>query len=474
MLCRVRMFYSLMLGLTGFTLMLCSFFYASPAAMREGTLEVIQLNQTMPQAAAVLQAQSQTSAGSAEASSENIKKELSETAPDTNKPNQEPISVSDSAVPESPVEVKTAEVLPAEEVPPPVVLVTATNITSKATTDELEAKSEPVVMVAAASPESSAPSAATVAASKPAKESVIQKIPPQSAAASAPSGAASASSASSSSSSVVATRDLYEGGHDLPNAELCPEFGAGLRLLILITTAPAHAEARKAIRLTWGTYGHRKDMAVGFLVGGVNDEKVRSALYSESELYGDIIQSHFFDSYDNLTLKTVSALEWIDTYCYQVKFILKTDDDMFINVPRLLQFVDKHANDKRSIYGRLAKKWKPIRNKKSKYYVSKEQYKQVLFPDFTTGPAYLMTSDVVHELYVGALNLTYLKLEDVYTTGIVAQQLKIRRLHAPEFLNKRMNWHACHVIKGISFHMVKYHEQFDLWKKLQDGKTKCK
>jgi hypothetical protein len=129
---------------------------------------------------------------------------------------------------------------------------------------------------------------------------------------------------------------------------------------------------------------------------------------------------------------------------------------------------------RRTIYGRLAKKWKPIRNKKSKYYVSKEQYKLVLFPDFTTGPAYLLTNDVVHDLYAAALNHTYLKLEDVYTTGIVAQQLQIRRIHAPEFLNKRIAWHPCHVIKGISFHMVKFHEQFDLWKKLQDGKTKCK
>jgi hypothetical protein len=99
-------------------------------------------------------------------------------------------------------------------------------------------------------------------------------------------------------------------------------------------------------RFTWGTYGHQKDIAVGFLVGGVSDEKVRSALYSESELHGDIIQSHVFDSYDNLTLKTVSALEWIDTYCYQVKFILKTDDDMFINVPRLLLFAEKHSHEK--------------------------------------------------------------------------------------------------------------------------------
>jgi hypothetical protein len=98
----------------------------------------------------------------------------------------------------------------------------------------------------------------------------------------------------------------------------------------------------------------------------------------------------------------------------------------------------------------------------------------VLFPDFTTGPAYLLTNDVVHDLYTAALNLTYLKLEDVYTTGIVAQQLKIRRIHAPEFINKRITWQTCQVIKGISFHMVKFHEQFDLWKKLQDGKATCK
>ncbi|XP_059469519.1 beta-1,3-galactosyltransferase 5 [Neocloeon triangulifer] len=466
MLCRVRMFYSLMLGLTGFSLMLCSFFYASPASVN---FEVIGPNQTLPEVlpSSLQQIQSQPSAETEAISQSARKEEPSELVPDAKLNQLESISIPESAIPESPDEAKTAPIQqPQEEVAPPVVIVAATNITSKATTEELEAKSEPVAVAGAASPES-APSAATVAAIKPAKESVIQKIAPLAAVA-APSGL------SGVPSSVVATKDLYESGHDIPNAELCPEFGAGLKLLILITSAPTHADARKAIRLTWGTYGHRKDMAVGFLVGGVSDEKVRSALYSESELYGDIIQSHFFDSYDNLTLKTVSALEWIDTYCYQARFILKTDDDMFINVPRLLQFVDKHANDKRSIYGRLAKKWKPIRNKKSKYYVSKEQYKQVLFPDFTTGPAYLMTSDVVHDLYMGALNLTYLKLEDVYTTGIVAQQLKIKRLHASEFLNKRITWHACHVIKGISFHMVKFHEQFDLWKKLQDGKTKCK
>lgn len=82
-------------------------------------------------------------------------------------------------------------------------------------------------------------SAATVAANKLAsKESVIQKI----------GQTAVAVSSAISSSNVLTTKDVYESGHDIPNAELCPEFGAGLKLLILITSAPSHIDARNAIR----------------------------------------------------------------------------------------------------------------------------------------------------------------------------------------------------------------------------------
>lgn len=167
-------------------------------------------------------------------------------------------------------------------------------------------------------------------------------------------------------------------------------------------------------------------------------------------------------------------LEWVDEHCPKASFLLKTDDDMFINVPKLLQFTEKKHTDKRTIYGRLAKKWKPIRNKKSKYYVSLEQYKPAIFPQFTTGPAYLMTSDCVADLYNKALNLTYLKLEDVYTTGIVAQEVNVKRVLVNEFLNRRIAFNACNIKKSISLHMIKPPEQFDLWKKLLDTTVKCK
>lgn len=272
---------------------------------------------------------------------------------------------------------------------------------------------------------------------------------------------------------AILTHTIFDPDYILPNPNVCVSEGEKLQILVVITSAPSHLDARMAIRQTWGSFKQRNDVAIAFILGSTEDSKLNQSIMAEADLYGDIIVSHFFDTYNNLTLKTISILEWVDTYCNKIKYVLKTDDDMFINIPKLLSFVGKHANDKRTIFGRLARKWKPIRNNKSKYYVSPSQYKPSYFPDFTTGPAYLMTGDTIHDLYATALNKTYLKLEDVFITGIVAQEMKIKRTHANEFMNKRIAFNPCGIQKVISIHMVKLHEQFDLWKKLLDGRVKC-
>ncbi|KAG7198312.1 hypothetical protein KM043_005714 [Ampulex compressa] len=269
-------------------------------------------------------------------------------------------------------------------------------------------------------------------------------------------------------------RAIYEAGHTVAIPEKCPNFGKGMDLVIIIMSSPNHFEARMAIRQTWGHFGQRSDMSILFMLGATMDSRVETTVEKEQKIYKDMIRGRFLDSYSNLTLKTISTLEWVDSYCSEVKFLLKTDDDMFINIPLLQAFIIKHGHSKNVIFGRLAKKWKPIRNKKSKYFVSQAQFKQLIFPDFTTGPAYLMSSDVVRKLYDAALDQTYLKLEDVFMTGIVADKIGIKRTHANEFLNKKISYSACNVQRGISIHMVKYSEQFELWKKLLDGKTKCK
>ncbi|CAH0562037.1 unnamed protein product [Brassicogethes aeneus] len=271
----------------------------------------------------------------------------------------------------------------------------------------------------------------------------------------------------------VAAELIYQSGHVDVSEQVCPELGGNLKLLICVTSAPSHQSARLAIRETWGHYAMRKDIAITFMLGSTSNETINRQLEEEQTLFGDIIRGKFVDTYDNLTLKTISLLEWVDNYCPKAAYVLKTDDDMFINVARLLQFMSKHKPDQRAIYGRLAQKWKPIRNKKSKYYISPQQYKPSVFPDFTTGPAYLLPAQISKELYTAALNHTYFKLEDVFVTGIVANGLKIKRVHASEFLNKKVSFTTCNLQKAISFHMVKANEQYDLWKRLHDV-TKCK
>lgn len=271
--------------------------------------------------------------------------------------------------------------------------------------------------------------------------------------------------------SGIFTKVLYQKGFTQKQADICPEKGKGKKLMIIVTSAPDHEQARNDVRNTWGK-SLSKNISFGFLLGFTPNVTVNNKIKNEQKIHGDIIQGNSFDSYDNLTLKTISALEWIDTYCSEADFVLKTDDDVFINIDRLLAFLRDVDTKTDAIYGRLAKNWKPLRNKKSKYYTSVQQYKPELFPTFTTGPAYVFPARLSHKLFESALNKNYFKLEDVYTTGLVAESLGITRKNIVGFLNKRIYFTPCNLKKHISLHPLRKGEHMKLWKMFNE-KDNC-
>ncbi len=185
------------------------------------------------------------------------------------------------------------------------------------------------------------------------------------------------------------------------------------------------------------------------------------------------MQGHFIDAYFNLTLKTLSILEWSWRHCTYAKFILKTDDDVYINMPVLYSIMKKAMNQSRIIMGKVAKQWKPIRNASSKYFVSPNQFKSTWYPDFNTGPAYMLTNDSILPLFQKALSEPYLHLEDVFITGIVAGYLNINHINDLHFFNRRNKLDTCSVIKLASVHMVETHEMFDLWARLSNRSQRC-
>jgi hypothetical protein len=53
----------------------------------------------------------------------------------------------------------------------------------------------------------------------------------------------------------------------------------------------------------------------------------------------DVIQFSFLDTYRNNTHKTIMSYDWVVSNCSSSTFVLFVDDDFYVNIPNILQFV---------------------------------------------------------------------------------------------------------------------------------------
>lgn len=88
----------------------------------------------------------------------------------------------------------------------------------------------------------------------------------------------------------VPTHSLYQPGHYLTPKDVCPKQGEGMKLMILVTTAPGHAAQREAVRSTWGHVAFRRDVGMAFMVGTSKNQSENLLVKQENLIYGDIIQ----------------------------------------------------------------------------------------------------------------------------------------------------------------------------------------
>ena len=67
-------------------------------------------------------------------------------------------------------------------------------------------------------------------------------------------------------------------------------------------------------------------------------------LEEESSKYGDIIQGDFLDTYHNLSYKAVMGNLWVAEFCSQAEFVVKTDDDMYVDLYEVHTLTRRHLN----------------------------------------------------------------------------------------------------------------------------------
>lgn len=228
-------------------------------------------------------------------------------------------------------------------------------------------------------------------------------------------------------------KETYNASFENSKRDVCSS--KSIKLILVVITAPESQDNRMCIRKTWGFYKNRPELEIVFLIGNSVNSTMNTEVQKENQLFNDIVKINLLEDYYNLTYKTVAMLEFVISHCQGAKFLMKLDDDIFVNIPKILMFLESHRNDKRKIYGNLLEGKDPIRDQTNKYFASEIEYSGNIYPNYVNGPSYLMTTDILHELYNTSLNTPYLKYEDVFLTGLVAQQLNIDIVNVYEFNN---------------------------------------
>lgn len=115
-------------------------------------------------------------------------------------------------------------------------------------------------------------------------------------------------------------------------------------------------------------------------------------------------------------------LKWVEGNCPQVAYLVKIDDDVFLNVPLLLNFLHNDTLEGQDlitghVYSSVSRDEDPY----SKWYTPKILWSKPVLPDFVAGFCYVLGSRVRANLYYNALKAHLFHLEDVFLTGIVRE-----------------------------------------------------
>ncbi|XP_006816641.1 beta-1,3-galactosyltransferase 1-like [Saccoglossus kowalevskii] len=241
-------------------------------------------------------------------------------------------------------------------------------------------------------------------------------------------------------------------------------------LLVLINSIHRNFEQRQAIRDTWGnpTMVNGQRIITMFLLAKVHDDKLQALVLQENERFGDLLMEDFDDTYMNLTLKSIMGFKWANNYCSHARYGMKTDDDMFVNYETLVKLLIDSL-DKEFAVGFLIN-GSPIRDVKSKWYMSRDVYPDSKYPPFLSGTGYVMSMDVMCNTYKVALETPFLYLEDVFV-AVCWNKLGIVPRKHPEFHNWKKVYSLCRYRKIITSHMVTPNEMYRIWRDMAAKKS---
>lgn len=212
-----------------------------------------------------------------------------------------------------------------------------------------------------------------------------------------------------------------------------------LQVLFVVHTAADHTKERDILRSRLGTHitSQLLNSTLLFLVGEVDNQLANFTLHCEAQFYGDMVVLPFIDTYKNLSLKFLHGFRWAVEHCgATTTFFAKLDDDVLVNPFRLNSWLQNHSNLTTELWCNVIVNASVDRNRKSKWYVTPQEYAPSRYPNYCLGMAYIMPPPVVSALYQASQRLPQYWIDDVFATGILAEAAGVRRVDMSKYYER--------------------------------------
>ncbi|KAL2083173.1 hypothetical protein ACEWY4_020946 [Coilia grayii] len=254
-------------------------------------------------------------------------------------------------------------------------------------------------------------------------------------------------------------------------------------LLLAIKSLAPHFDRRQAIRESWGRVGRmaNRTVATVFLLGGATAADhfpdLSAMLRYENQQHADLLQWDYRDTFFNLTVKEVLFLDWLSSRCPGASFIFKGDDDVFVNTPRILDFLKGLTPDKaRDLFvGDVITNAGPHRDKRVKYFIPESMFVG-MYPAYAGGGGYLYSGDLARRLLAASNRVALYPIDDVYT-GMCLRKLGLAPEKHKGFrtfdIEEKLRNNPCTYRALMLVHPRTPQDMIKIWGWLNDPKVNC-
>ena len=284
-------------------------------------------------------------------------------------------------------------------------------------------------------------------------------------------------------------------------------------LVLLVHSAVDNRAQRDSIRNTWASTTHRFTgvrISLVFLIGIDPDQRLMTNVLNEGNAYKDLVILDMMDTYRNLSLKSLLGLHWVTEFCEESKFVLKLDDDVYVDLQNIIKLLDARFisdeiyNAKRDIYNKeniinnhLSNSNQSIpfvvghglvgsvnRNSRVMRYglwsLNYKLHPEEFYPDYCSGNMYLMNRTVVKLLLQTSYSyriaddvseadvdrvtrsgeIRFVPFEDVFITGYLAQRIGLRCYHHDAFPHWSVGINRANIIRLIKGELLGLHNVY--------------